>query len=186
VARSFARMQVEAAGRADRPLAAGCHDRHLDRLAAQAGAWLPEIEATGELPGIDDETWLSAEELAAVRTALPQVLDCCAELAGFAVPPSIIHGDLHLGNVARGPGGCRFLRRGRGRRRGRAAGPAAGRLPPGVGRLRAARAARPRLPLAAPLGALHQAVSYTSIVASQQPPIDVHRGWEATRTPCRS
>jgi Phosphotransferase enzyme family len=199
VARSFARMQVEAAGQADRLLAAGCHDRRLDRLAAQASAWLPQVEATGELPGIDDETWLSAAELAAVRAALPQVLDCCAELAGFAIPPSIVHGDLHLGNVARGPAGYRFfdwtdacvahpfldvatIRRGTSYSEGEADNEAELRA-----RLRAAylpewaafepperldRAYR----LAAPLGALHQAVSYRSIVSSQQPPIDVHMG----------
>ena len=199
VARSYARMQVEAAGQADRPLAAGCHDRRLDRLAAQAEAWLPQVEATGDLPGIDGATWLSDGELAAVRAALPQVLDCCAELAGFAVPPSIVHGDLHLGNVARGPAGYTFfdwtdacvahpfldlvtIRRGTSFAEGEIGSEAELRA-----RLRAAylpawaafepperldRAYR----LAAPLGALHQAVSYRSIVASQQPPIDVHMG----------
>jgi hypothetical protein len=199
VARSYARMQVEAAGQTDRLLAGGCHDRRLDRLAAQAEGWLPQVEATGGLPGIDDGTWLSAGELAAVRAALPQVLDCCAELAGFAVPPSIVHGDLHLDNVARGPGGYRFfdwtdacvahpfldlvtIRRGTSFAEDEAGSEAELRA-----RLRAAylpawaafepperldRAYR----LAAPLGALHQAVSYTSIVASQQPPIDVHMG----------
>jgi hypothetical protein len=43
-------------------------------------------------------------------------------------------------------------------------------------RLRAARAAGPRLPAGRPGRRLHQAVSYRSIVASQQPPIDVHMG----------
>ena len=105
VVRAFARMQVEAAGQVGRLLAAGCHDRRLDRLAAQAREWLPAIETTGELAGVDDATWLSRDELAAVRAALPEVLACCEELAGHAVPPSIVHGDLHLGNVARGPAG---------------------------------------------------------------------------------
>jgi hypothetical protein len=162
VARSYARMQVEAAGQADRPLAAGCHDRRLDRLAAQAEAWLPQVEATGDLPGIDGATWLSDGELAAVRAALPQVLDCCAELAGFAVPPSIVHGDLHLGNVARGPAGYTFfdwtdacvahpfldlvtIRRGTSFAEGEIGSEAELRA-----RLRAARAAGPRLPAGRP------------------------------------
>ena len=72
VVRAFARMQVEATGQVDRLLAAGCHDRRLDRLAAQARAWLPAIEATGELAGIDDATWLSPGRAAAVRAALPR------------------------------------------------------------------------------------------------------------------
>ena len=62
-----------------------------------------------ELAGIDDATWLSADEEAALKAALPRILSCCEELAGYAVPPSIVHGDLHMGNVARGPAGYRFF-----------------------------------------------------------------------------
>jgi aminoglycoside phosphotransferase (APT) family kinase protein len=197
VASSFARLQVEAAGQTGRLLAAGCNDRRLGRLAAQAEAWLPDLEATGELPGIDDATWLSSDERAALLAALPQLRACCQELAGLAVPPSLVHGDLQLGNVARGPGGYRFfdwtdacvahpfldlatIRRGtsfadgedqrerelRERLVGAYLPEWAAFEPPE----RLARAVR----LAAPLGALHQAVSYRAIVASQQPPIDVH------------
>ena len=195
VVRAFARMQVEAAGQVDRLLAAGCHDRRLDRLAAQAREWLPAIEATGELAGIDDATWLSRDELAAVRAALPEVLACCEELASHAVPPSIVHGDLHLGNVARGPAGYRFfdwtdacvahpffdlltIRRGTGFAEGEGDGELRERLraaylpawapfePPG----RLARASQ----LADPLGALHHAVSYRSLVAGMTPPVESH------------
>ncbi len=195
VVRAFARLQVEAAGQTDRLLAAGCHDRRLDRLAAQARAWLPAIGATGELAGIDDATWLSEDEQAAVRAVLPQVLAACQELAGHAVPPSIVHGDLHLGNVARGPAGYRFfdwtdacvahpffdlltLRRGTGFAGEEADGELRDRLraaylpawapfePP-------ARLAR-ALQLAVPLGALHHAVSYRSIVAGMAPPVESH------------
>ena len=198
VARSFARLQVEAAGQAERLLAAGCHDRRLGRLAAQAEAWLPALAATGELPGVDDATWLSSGELAALQAALPRLRACCQELAGFAVPPSLVHGDLHLGNVARGPGGgCRFfdwtdacvahpfldlatIRRGTSfaeaddrRERELRERLWAAYLPEWAAfepPERLARAVR----LAAPLGALHQAVGYRAIVASQQPPIDLH------------
>ena len=195
VVRAFARMQVEAAGQVDRLLAAGCHDRRLDRLAAQAREWLPAIEATGELAGIDDATWLSRDELAAVRAALPEVLACCEELASHAVPPSIVHGDLHLGNVARGPAGYRFfdwtdacvahpffdlltIRRGTGFAEEAGDGELRERLraaylpawapfePPG----RLARASQ----LADPLGALHHAVSYRSLVAGMTPPVESH------------
>ena len=197
VASSFARLQVEAAGQTGRLLAAGCNDRRLGRLAAQAEAWLPDLEATGELPGIDDATWLSSDEQAALQAALPQLRACCQELAGLAVPPSLVHGDLHLGNVARGPGAYRFfdwtdacvahpfldlatIRRGTSfaegedqRERELRERLQAAYLPEWAAfepPERLARAVR----LAAPLGALHQAVSYRAIVASQQPPIDVH------------
>jgi hypothetical protein len=105
VARAHARLQVEAAAHVDRLLAAGCHDRRLDRLAAEAEAWLPALAATGRLPCIDAATWLSEDEQAALRAAVPRLLAHCDQLAGYAVPPSIVHGDLHLGNVARGPDG---------------------------------------------------------------------------------
>ena len=83
-------MQVEAAGQADRPLAAGCHDRRLDRLAAQAEAWLPQAEATGDLPGIDGATWLSDGELAAVRAALHQAVSYRSIVASQQ-PPIAVH-----------------------------------------------------------------------------------------------
>jgi hypothetical protein len=195
VARTFARLQVEAAAHVDRLLDAGCHDRRLERLAAQAEAWLPAIEATGRLPGVDAGTWLSEEEMAGLRAAVPRLRAACAELAGHAVPPSIVHGDLHLDNVARRPSGHLFfdwtdacvahpfldlatIRRLSGFAKGEAETEAELRE-----RLRAAylpewaafeppdRLAR-AWELAAPLGALHQAVSYRSLAAQLQPPVD--------------
>ena len=195
VARAFARMQVQATGHVDRLLAAGCLDRGLDRLAAQALAWLPAVEATAELACIDQATWLTEDETAAVRAALPQVLACCAELGGHAVPPSIVHGDLHLANVARGPVGWLFFDWTDACvahpfldlatiRRGTAFADEEGddelrELLRVVYRSEWASFEPPErldraLRLAAPLGALHQAVSYRSIVAQLEPPIDAH------------
>jgi hypothetical protein len=193
VARAYAGMQVEAAGHVDRLLDAGCLDRRLDRLAAQARAWLPAVEATADLPGIDAATWLSGDEAAGLRAAVPRLQARCAELAGYAVPPSLVHGDLHLSNVAGGPGGYLFfdwtdacvahpfldlatIRRGtafidatdeaelRERLRDAYLPAWASFEPPG----RLARA----FELAAPLGALHQAVSYRSLAT--RPPMDPH------------
>jgi aminoglycoside phosphotransferase (APT) family kinase protein len=193
VARSYARMQVEAAGQVGRLLDAGCLDRRLDRLAAQAQAWLPAVEATAELPGIDSATWLSPEEEAGLRAAVPRLQARCAELAGYAVPPSIVHGDLHLSNVARGPKGYLFfdwtdacvahpfldlatIRRGTGfvdatdeaelRERLRRA------YLPEWAAFEPPRRLAEAWELAAPLGALHQAVSYRSLAA--RPPGDPH------------
>jgi hypothetical protein len=193
VARTYAGMQVAAAGHVGRLLDAGCLDRRLDRLAAQAQAWLPAVEATAELPGIDAATWLSGDEQAGLRAAVPRVQVRCAELAGYAVPPSLVHGDLHLSNVARGPAGYLFfdwtdacvahpfldlatIRRGTAftdpthedelRERLRQA-----YLPAWASFEPPARLAR-AFELAAPLGALHQAVSYRSLAT--RPPMDPH------------
>jgi hypothetical protein len=193
VARAYAGMQVRAAGQVDRLLGAGCLDRRLDRLAAQAEAWLPAVQATAELPGIDAATWLSGDEMAGLRAAVPRIQARCAELAGYAVPPSLVHGDLHLSNVARGPAGYLFfdwtdacvahpfldlvtIRRGTSftdptledelRHRLRAA-----YLPAWAAFEPPRRLARV-WELAAPLGALHQAVSYRSLAT--RPPMDPH------------
>jgi hypothetical protein len=197
VAGAFARLQVRATAHVDRLLAAGCHDRRLDRLAGHARAWLPAVHDDGRLPGIDAATWLTADEAAALGAAVPRLAAACAELAGHGVPASIVHGDLHLANVARGPAGYLFfdwtdacvahpfldlptIRRGTAfaeedggdddelRRRVRDAYLAEWRSfePPG-GLARA-------WELALPLGALHQAVSYRSIMARLEPPVDLH------------
>ena len=194
VARTFAGMQAEAAGHVDLLLAAGCHDRRLDRLAARAEAWLPEVGADGRLPAMDTATWLSEEEAAALAAAVPRIRACCEELAALAVPSSLFHGDLHLANVTEGPRGpllfdwtdacvahpfldLATIRRGTGevdvaeeelRARLRAA-----YLPAWSSFESPERLAR-AWELAVPLGALHQAISYRSLVASLQPPIDLH------------
>jgi hypothetical protein len=109
VLRTFARLQIDAASQVDRLLEAGCLERGLPWLADQAERWLPAIEETGRLPGIDAATWLSEDELAELRAAVPHLTAICAELATYAIPPSLVHGDLHLGNVAQGPRGYLFL-----------------------------------------------------------------------------
>ena len=68
-----------------------------------------QVEATAGLPGVDAATWLSPDEEAGLRAAVPGLQARCAELAGNAVPPALVHGDLHLSNVARRPGGYLFF-----------------------------------------------------------------------------
>ena len=194
VARTFSRMQVEAAGHVDLLLDAGCHDRRLDRLAARAEAWLPEVGADGRLPALDAATWLTEAEAAAVAASVPRIRAACEELAALAVPPSLVHGDLHLANVAGGPrdplifdwtDACvahpfldlATIRRGTGevdeaeaelRARLRAA------YLPAWSSFEAPQRLARAWELAVPLGALHQAISYRSLMASLQPPIDLH------------
>jgi hypothetical protein len=69
VLRTFARLQVRAAPQVDRLLGAGCLDRRLAWLSAQAEGWLPAVEETGRLAGIDAATWLSADEVAELTAA---------------------------------------------------------------------------------------------------------------------
>jgi aminoglycoside phosphotransferase (APT) family kinase protein len=38
--------------------------------------------------------------VAALRAAEPRLVTLCAELAGYQVPPALLHGDLHENNIA--------------------------------------------------------------------------------------
>ena len=76
----------------DALLALGCLDRRLDRLAAQVD---PLLGDTATLAG-----QLDAAEIERLRALGPQPKAICAELASYAIPYTLVHGDLHLGNVA--------------------------------------------------------------------------------------
>jgi len=81
---------------------------HLARLRA---AGLPErgLEATWDALrtiAVDSPElrFLDADERAAVRAALPGTERRLAELAALELPETLVHGDLHLGNVAHDEG----------------------------------------------------------------------------------
>jgi aminoglycoside phosphotransferase (APT) family kinase protein len=94
-ARLVARIQIDMAERAEWLLSQGCPDRRLDRLAAQID---PLLADTGSLTPASGGA-LSAEEIERVRALAPRLREWCAELAGGPVPPSLVHGDLHPGNI---------------------------------------------------------------------------------------
>ena len=177
-----ARLQRAVAGQLDALFAAGCLDRRLAVLATQIGPLLDNLEGV-EL--------LDAAERERVRASGPLLGELCSRLAGYAVPETLIHGDLHSNNVARRPGGpggwlvfdwtdacvahpffdlVTFLHQALGpeyppeawaRLRDAYLAPWAEYEPPE--RLAAAFA------LAEPLGALHQAVSYRHLMANLTP-----------------
>ena len=87
---AFARMQREAASRQDEILAHGVLDRRPAWLASEIESLLGSPEALG----LDDA---EADELAG---RAPWFVEACERLAAGAVPDSLVHGDLHLANVA--------------------------------------------------------------------------------------
>ena len=177
-----ARLQRAVAGELDRLFAAGCLDRRLAVLATQIGPLLDDLEAVEKLDDAERER---------VRASGPLLGELCARLAAYAVPETLIHGDLHPHNVARRPDGSggwlvfdwtdacvahpffdlvTFLHEALGpddppevwaRLRDAYLAPWAGHEPPE--RLAAAFA------LAEPLGALHQAVTYRHLMANLTP-----------------
>jgi aminoglycoside/choline kinase family phosphotransferase len=88
--RLWGQRQESFTGQIDALLAAGCHDRRLPILAAQVDALLvdPLVLAA-----------LTEEELAQLRAQAPRLQALCAELAAYAVPASLMHGDFHAFNV---------------------------------------------------------------------------------------
>jgi len=92
VLRLFARMQIESSGRVDELLALGCVDRRLEWLAAQITELLADDAA---LAGLEDR------EVATLRALGPKLQAMCLALAETGVPDALVHGDLHLSNVAR-------------------------------------------------------------------------------------
>ncbi|NKB72379.1 MAG: phosphotransferase [Candidatus Latescibacteria bacterium] len=103
---AFGRLQRQAIGHVDKLLRLGCADRRLDKLE-------PGIEAIVQL---DEATaGLGKEELEGVRRALPRFRDIARELAGYNLPNTLGHGDLHPGNVAHRDGAYMFFDWGQGR-----------------------------------------------------------------------
>jgi hypothetical protein len=98
--RVFGGIQRDYAASAGELLAAGLPDRRLERLAEQVAALAA------------DEAWLAdltADEVAQLRAALPQVREMCAALAACGVPQTLVHSDLHIGNVAARDGSLLFF-----------------------------------------------------------------------------
>ncbi len=91
----YAELQLELASHVDDLLATGMPDQRLAALPAQLAALLADRDAC--MVGRDDG--LAADEHDRLRALLPEFAERCARLAGFAVPETIQHDDLHDGNV---------------------------------------------------------------------------------------
>jgi hypothetical protein len=98
--RRYGPIQAACASDVDGWLAHGCLDRRLDRLAAQVAALLADDGAMAEL---------ESDEAQQLRALQPQLLRMCEQLALYAVPQSLVHGDLHLGNIAMDSGKYTFF-----------------------------------------------------------------------------
>ena len=95
-----AHLHIQSAPHIDRLLAAGCLDRRLDSLADQATGWPAQVDLS---------RWLFADEIADLHSGGQRLARMCTELAALPIPATIVHGDLHLGNVARGERGYVFF-----------------------------------------------------------------------------
>ena len=90
VLEDHARLQVEAVTHVDSLFALGLFDRRPAWLAAQLDSLLDEPDALG----------LTGSELEALDGRIPEFVDACGRLAAGSIPDTLVHGDLHLANVA--------------------------------------------------------------------------------------
>ena len=88
----FARLQRRTVELVDGLLADGCLDRRLGVLERQVDDLLGDRRALHRL---------DAAELRAVRRLGPKLHETIRRLEALGLPPTLVHGDLHPGNVAR-------------------------------------------------------------------------------------
>jgi hypothetical protein len=88
----FAGLQRRSAEQAGELLAAGCLDRRLEVLEEQIDPLVADPEAVARL---------RADEVEELRRQAPLFREACRRLAQTGLPPTLVHGDLHVGNVAR-------------------------------------------------------------------------------------
>lgn len=87
----MAALQLESLGRLDALAAAGCPQRtEAETLAGLAQVMTHSVEAHLVAPA----------ELEAARAVEPRLRELVSELFSLGLPPTLCHGDLHLGNVA--------------------------------------------------------------------------------------
>jgi hypothetical protein len=86
----FARVQIDSSRKIEALLAAGCKDRRFDILLSQ-------IE-----PLLDDKLvleLLTPEERQQLKRIAPRLRELIVELISLPLPVTLLHGDLHAGNV---------------------------------------------------------------------------------------
>jgi hypothetical protein len=98
--RCFGELQVKAVKQVDTLLGMGCLDRRLIHLIGQ-------VDTLVEDPNIVDQ--LKDSEVQKLRQLMPRLKEKVGELTTFGVPQTLVHGDLHLGNVVTRDGSYLFF-----------------------------------------------------------------------------
>lgn len=89
--REFARLQQRSSQHIAALLRIGCIDRRPSVLAAQLDALLADEPAMG---------YVDEQPRQALQAAAPALKDLCAQLERYAVPMTLVHGDIHMANIA--------------------------------------------------------------------------------------
>ena len=87
----LAQIQIKSLEYQDRLLDIGCLDRRLNILQSQINPLIEEAATLSEL---------SSVEISQLQNLAPYLKNLCLQLASYNIPETLVHGDLHLGNVA--------------------------------------------------------------------------------------
>ena len=97
---TFGRLQRATVTQVDDLLGLGCRDRRLETMLAHLETLVQDPEVAAQL---------QADEQAQLRHLMPRLTAMCRALADYRVPYTLVHGDLHPGNIARHQGTYRFF-----------------------------------------------------------------------------
>lgn len=89
---AFAQLQIASAPQVDKLLAHGCIDRRLPKLAEQIAPLLTDPALMVLIDG---------EQQQRLQAVAPRLVELCQQMAQYKVPATLVHGDLHMSNVAR-------------------------------------------------------------------------------------
>jgi hypothetical protein len=85
-------LQLASADQVDELLTDGCTDRRLPKLVEQIEPLLT-----------DQVVWtlIDVEQQQRLLAAAPRLVELCTRMAEYKVPPTLVHGDLDMPNIAR-------------------------------------------------------------------------------------
>jgi hypothetical protein len=89
---AYAQLQIASASQVDDLLAHGCIDRRLPNLAAEIAPLLNDLLMMG---------MIEPEQQQRLLAAAPRLVEFCQQMATYNVPATLVHGDLHMSNIAR-------------------------------------------------------------------------------------
>ena len=91
VYRLLAQIQIKSVDCIDSLLNVGCLDRRLEKLATQIDGLFTDKNAISQF---------KQTEIQQLQALAPNLKNLCFQLAEYTIPQTLVHGDLHLGNVA--------------------------------------------------------------------------------------
>ena len=91
----FSRLQVASSKHVELLLATGCLDRRLDKLPGQIDLLMNDTQIS---------SFLDKAEVEQLQAYTPLFKAMCDQLASYNIPATLVHGDLHPGNIALGQG----------------------------------------------------------------------------------